>query len=108
MWIKISPNDTLFFRSGRPFAMGFETWTDTIFPPYPSTIYGALRTFLIFERGSLREFKSGKYKDIGTPDKKGTMKIIGPLIFNSENSKTYFPAPLDLVMKKENKKKDKL
>ncbi|MEO0297373.1 MAG: type III-B CRISPR module-associated protein Cmr3 [candidate division WOR-3 bacterium] len=108
MWIKISPNDTLFFRSGRPFAMGFETWTDTIFPPYPSTIYGALRTFLIFERSSLREFKSGKYKDIGTPDKKGTMKIIGPFIFNSENGKIYLPSPLDLVMKKENKKKDKL
>ncbi|MCM8808387.1 MAG: type III-B CRISPR module-associated protein Cmr3 [Candidatus Omnitrophica bacterium] len=108
MWIKISPNDTLFFRSGRPFSMGSETWADVIFPPYPSTIYGALRTFLIFERGSLREFKSGKYKDIGTPDKKGTMKIIGPLIFNFENGRTYFPAPLDLVMKKENKKKDKL
>ncbi|MEO0297355.1 MAG: type III-B CRISPR module-associated protein Cmr3 [candidate division WOR-3 bacterium] len=109
MWIKIYPNDTLFFRSGRPFSMGSETWADSIFPPYPSTIYGALRTFLIFERGSLREFKSGKYKkDIGTPDKKGTMKIIGPFIFNSENGKTYLPSPLDLVMKKENKKKDKL
>ncbi|MEO0293606.1 MAG: type III-B CRISPR module-associated protein Cmr3 [candidate division WOR-3 bacterium] len=108
MWIKISPNDTLFFRSGRPFTMGSETWTDTIFSPYPSTIYGALRTFLIFERGSLKDFKNGKYKDIGTPDEKGTMKIFGPLIFNSKHSLTYFPAPLDLVMKKENKKNDKL
>ncbi len=108
MWIKITPNDTLFFRSGRPFSMGSETWAEHIFPPYPSTIYGALRTFLIFERGDLKDFKQGKYKDIGTPDEKGTMKITGPFIFNFKHNIIYFPAPLDLVMEKGYKGNNKL
>lgn len=97
MWIKIIPNDTLFFRSGRPFLMGSETWTDIIFPPYPSTIYGALRTFLLFERGTLKEFKEKYYSDIGNIDKKGSIKILGPLIFDLEKELTFFPTPLDLV-----------
>jgi CRISPR-associated protein Cmr3 len=44
MIIELNPLDTLFFRDGKPFAMGEETWADGIFPPPPSVIYGALRT----------------------------------------------------------------
>ncbi len=44
MMIEITPLDPLFFRDGKPFAMSEETWADIIFPPNPSTIYGALRT----------------------------------------------------------------
>lgn len=106
MWIKISPNDTLFFRSGRPFSMGSETWADVIFPPYPSTVYGALRTFLIFERGTLKDFKGGNYKDIGTPNERGTMKIIGPILSNSKHNLSYFPVPFDLVLEKEKNKQN--
>jgi CRISPR-associated protein Cmr3 len=36
--------DTLFFRDGKPFSMGDDTWADGIFPPPPSVISGALRT----------------------------------------------------------------
>lgn len=36
--------DTLFFRDGKPFSLGEDTWASSIFPPLPSTIYGALRT----------------------------------------------------------------
>ena len=44
MLIKLDPLDTLFFRDGKPFSMGEETWGNCIFPPSPSVIYGALRT----------------------------------------------------------------
>ncbi len=44
MIIKINPVDTLLFRDGKPFSMGENTWPDTVFPPYPSVIYGALRS----------------------------------------------------------------
>lgn len=97
MWIQLIPNDTLFFRTGRPFEMGAETEADTIFPPYPSTIYGALRTFLIFHRGGLKSFREGKYADIGTPFEKGNMRIIGPFLFDTESETIYLPTPLDLV-----------
>lgn len=36
--------DTLFFRDGKPFSMGEETWAEGIFPPHPSTLYGMLRS----------------------------------------------------------------
>lgn len=44
MKIKIDAIDTLFFKDGKPFSMGEETWADGIFPPPPSVIYGAIRT----------------------------------------------------------------
>ena len=96
MVIKIRPLDTLFFRTGKPFTMGEDTWAESLFPPYPSTLYGAIRSFLIFQREGLKAFINGKYKDdIGTPDKKGFLKIKGPLL--SKNSELFFPAPLDLA-----------
>jgi CRISPR-associated protein Cmr3 len=47
MTISIRPLDTLFFRDGKPFSLGEETWADGVFPPYPSTLFGALRTWYI-------------------------------------------------------------
>jgi CRISPR-associated protein Cmr3 len=109
MWYKIKPLDTLFFRDGRPFSMGAETWAKPIFPPYPSTVYGAIWTWLIFEKGSLKEFEDGKYNDeLGRiikdektnlkEVKKGNLTIKGPFICLDNN--IYFPVPLDLLQKK--------
>jgi CRISPR-associated protein Cmr3 len=108
MWYKIKPLDTLFFRDGRPFSMGVETWANSIFPPYPSTVYGAIRTWLIFERGSLKEFEDGKYEELGRiikneksnikEIKKGNLKIKGPFICLNNN--IYLPVPFDCLKKK--------
>jgi len=109
MWMKIKPNDTLFFRTGRPFTMGDDTWADSVFPPYPSTIYGAIRTFFIFEKGNLKEFKEGKFKDeIGTTSEKGSLKIIGPFLYNEDINLIYFKPPLDLVKLKNGEKENRL
>ena len=40
----LNPTDTIFFRDGRPFNMGEDTYAQGIFPPPPSVLYGALRT----------------------------------------------------------------
>jgi len=102
MWYKIEPFDTLFFRDGRPFTMGAETWANPIFPPYPSTLYGAIRTWLIFERGTLKDFERGKFKDeLGTPSEKGSLRIRGPFIALGDI--LYFPIPNDLLAKKDKK-----
>lgn len=42
--LQINATDTLFFRDGRPFTMGEDTYAQSIFPPPPSVLYGALRT----------------------------------------------------------------
>ncbi len=106
MFIKITPLDTLFFRTGRPFKAGEDTWADVIFPPSPSTIYGAIRSFMIFKRGSLQDFFDGKYKaDLGTPDKKGNLKISGPFLYDLCKDEIFLKAPLDLVLANDEKLK---
>jgi len=116
MGYKIKPLDTLFFRDGRPFSMGAETWAKPIFPPYPSTVYGAIWTWLIFEKGSLKEFEDGKYEiELGRiikneksnfkEIKKGRLKIKGPFICLDNN--IYFPVPFDLLQKKGAPKSEK-
>lgn len=48
MRIDISPFDTFFFRDARPFTMGDDNaWVESIFPPAPSVIYGALRALFL-------------------------------------------------------------
>ena len=42
--LEITAFDTLFFKDGKPFSMGEESWAMGIFPPYPSAIYGMLRS----------------------------------------------------------------
>lgn len=44
----------LFFGTGRPFTMEDESWTKGIFPPFPSTIYGFLRS--VFFENNMEEF----------------------------------------------------
>ena len=103
MWYKIKPFDTLFFRDGRPFTMGGETWANQIFPPYPSTIYGALRSWLIFEKGTLKDFKENKFKEeLGNPNEKGSFSVKG--VFLSKEDLLYFPIPRDLFFDKNEEK----
>jgi len=49
----IKPLDTLFFKDGKPFSMGDDSWADGIFPPAPSVIYGAIRTWILANSDSV-------------------------------------------------------
>lgn len=44
MNIEITAFDTVFFKDGKPFTMGEDTWASGIFPPPPSVFYGMIRT----------------------------------------------------------------
>jgi len=106
MMIKITPLDTVFFRDGKPFSMGEDTWADGIFPPLPSTLYGAMRSAYIAHKGDLKKFHDGAMeKQIGTPDKNGNFRIKG--IYLKRGSNILLPTPLDLVKDKNLKGKDK-
>lgn len=88
--IQIEALDTLFFRDGKPFSMGEETWADSIFPPPPSVIYGALRTAWASENNiPLKEIEE-KTKDLEIHK-----------IYYQFGSDIYFIMPLDLVIEKE-------
>jgi len=95
MIIKIDALDTLFFRDGKPFTMGEDTWANGVFPPYPSVIYGALRSAYFSHH--LNELKKANSEDDPTRD----LKIKGFYILADNN--VYLPLPNDCVKKKGSK-----
>ncbi|MEN7546977.1 type III-B CRISPR module-associated protein Cmr3 [Rapidithrix thailandica] len=90
MRIKIKALDTLFFRDGKPFSMGEETWADGIFPPPPSVFYGALRTLYFSENPD----KIGLANTKEDPTK--NLKIKG--IYFYFNNALHFINPKDSVV----------
>ena len=105
MILFLQPNDTFFFRDGRPFTKGEQSEGYSIFPPLPSTILGALRTTYIAEHGDLSSFYAGNgklVKIIGTPepDSLGSMHLKGVFLADRK-SNIYYPIPFDLVTKKD-------
>lgn len=90
MELTIKPLDTLFFRDGKPFARGEETWADSTFPPSPSVIYGALRTALATISG-----KEIPFKEISSRLGLETLSISN--IYFRINERNYFMLPQDLV-----------
>lgn len=82
--------DTLFFRDGKPFSLGDENWADGLFPPTPSVIYGALRTWIASVKGiPFEEVESSL----------GNIQITG--ICTNIKSQAYFPLPADLAIDKD-------
>jgi len=96
MIIKIDPLDTLFFRDGKPFAMGDDTWADGVFPGYPSMIYGALRS--AYFSNHLNELE--KANEDADPTR--NLKIKGVYLLGGDN--IYLPLPNDCVQKKDGEK----
>lgn len=97
MKLNIRPLDTLFFRDGKPFSRGEETWAEGVFPPYPSVIYGALRTWYISNH--LLPFSDEAI------DKSAGIQVSGLRYRTSESM--FMPMPLDLVEPKEKSTEEK-
>ena len=107
MKLFLQPNDTFFFRDGRPFTKGEQSEGHSIFPPLPSTVLGALRSAYIAEFGDLSLFYSGGMRDtIGTPESLcNAIRLRGVFLADNRGDRTemFFPLPLDLIYKKAEK-----
>lgn len=90
MELKLNALDTLFFRDGKPFARGDETWADSNFPPNPSVLYGAMRTAL-----ATVEEKQIPFVKIQAELGKDKFSILG--IYYKIDGSNYLPLPLDFV-----------
>jgi CRISPR-associated protein Cmr3 len=93
MIIRINPLDTFFFRDGKPFDMGDESWADGVFPPSPSVIYGALRT-LFFAHSSKLDLTKEELDEMTKE-----FRIRG--IFLQIGKNVYLPIPNDIVKAKD-------
>jgi CRISPR-associated protein Cmr3 len=94
MLIRVEALDTLFFRDGKPFTMGQETWADGVFPPYPSVVYGALRSAYFAQH--IEELNKANQKD----DPTAGLRIKG--LFLEIDNDLCLPLPLDCVEEKIN------
>lgn len=94
MHLQLDPLDTLFFRDGRPFSMGDDSYAQGIFPPLPSTVLGALRSHWIsLKIGS----NQADLDELAGEARKIELHYFG-LAFGGE---PIFPAPLDLFQEDE-------
>lgn len=84
---RFTPLDTLFFRSGRPFGAGEETWADTLFFPAPSNFYGALATWYMAENN-----------EVNPAEVRERLRLKG--VFWEVEGDLYLPVPLDLCQDK--------
>ncbi|MCF8245169.1 MAG: type III-B CRISPR module-associated protein Cmr3 [Saprospiraceae bacterium] len=89
MKLQIEALDPLFFRDGRPFALGEETYAEGIFPPLPTTVRGAFRSHWM----SCQLGQPNADKDIlARTSNKLELDYFGLGVAGSP----VFPAPLDL------------
>ncbi len=85
IWFEIDPIDTLFFRGAESMEAGENHEVDTMFPPMPTTIVGAIRTAILGQRGiapadylAQPDEWQKKYPLLGSPGKPG-FELLGPL-----------------------------
>lgn len=110
-WIFIQPQDVWMFRDAKPFTAGQSFIARSVFPPYPPTLQGAIRTQVI-EESSVDWAKFGSRQDesliqkIGAPGTRnghpatlGNFAIRGPFVGKrgkKNEVKLLVPLPLDL------------
>ena len=102
MRLFLKPNDTFFFRDGRPFTRGEQTEGYSIEMPFPSTVTGAFRTAYIAFCADLAEFGNEELKSvIGTKESLNGASIqLKGVFLGNANGQLYYPIPRDMVSEK--------
>ncbi|HWP91855.1 MAG TPA: type III-B CRISPR module-associated protein Cmr3 [Thermodesulfobacteriota bacterium] len=100
MRIFIEPLDVVLFRDGKPFSAEEDIIASSIFPPFPSTFYGAMRTETLsrqnFKFQPLSQIKNNSQYLNQIDSLTHDLRIVGPFIAD-ENHLEYFPIPKDIV-----------
>ncbi|HET9227770.1 MAG TPA: type III-B CRISPR module-associated Cmr3 family protein [Thermoanaerobaculia bacterium] len=100
---QLLPDDVLFFRDGKPSIRGTDHYLRSLFPPYPSTLYGALRTRRLADAGielaglgprNWSERLNGLTAELGEWGGFGSLALRGPWLVR--DGEPLLPAPLDL------------
>ncbi len=97
MRIAIEPLDVVMFRDARAFGAGADHRALSLLPPPPTTLHGALRTFLAWGGG----WRPGRPlpPSWGSTDDPGPVRVRGPFLgrWHGDGVLTRHPTPLDAV-----------
>ncbi len=97
----LRPMDVWMFRDGRPFDAGSGHRAESLFPPYPSVIQGAIRTYRMIHENIKQEDVEEK---LGTAYDYKKLEVRGPFIAKLENENAvrkavrYYPQPADAIL----------
>lgn len=102
---RLIPDDVLFFRDGKPSTRGDDHYLRSIFPPHPSTVFGAVRTRRLVDFGvDLSRLHKGTWQlvpekgraELGEWGKVGLLAMRGPWL--ERDGEVLVPAPSDLAL----------
>lgn len=95
----LEPVDVWLFRDGKPFDAGRDHRARSLFPPFPSAIQGALRSFECIRQGINLNDKNAVQAAVGTTDDYGVLRLKGPYLARCTNGSIsrFFPVPADAV-----------
>jgi len=98
--IFLRPLDVWLFRDGRPFDAGSIHRAESLFPPYPTVIQGALRTHRLLRQGIDLKDKQAIENAVGSADNYKSMHLRGPYLACMEGTTVtrYFPQPADAIV----------
>lgn len=109
----LTPDDVLFFRDGRPSTRGSDHYLRSLFPPHPSTLYGALRTRRLLDaQVELDGLEADAWaarlgpltEELGKWGCVGSLELRGPWLAYRGERLLPAPADLGLLLRKDNDK----
>ncbi len=118
MRLFIEPTDPLLFRTGRPFDAGENNFAETLFPPTPETIQGAVRAAIAThwkpEKSLAENFADMHLTElIGDTEGYGRFRITGFSLGrykgqSIDTAERLFPAPSHILYDEEKKRQIRL
>ncbi len=110
MRIFIEPRELLLFRTGRPFSAGEHNFAESLFPPTPETLQGAVRALLATQWGAVQQpplhhpvdiFRQQELKNlIGDVSGYGRLRFTGMTLGRrreDQKIERLFPAPAHIL-----------
>ncbi|NUO10017.1 MAG: hypothetical protein HUU08_15315 [Candidatus Brocadia sp.] len=96
----VRPCDVLFFRGNKSFHFG-EWYSEGIFPPYPSTFQGFVRTKILFDKDLIDALGNAPKaeEEVGN-DTELKVDITGPYLMDNKINTFYFKTPADILKRK--------
>ncbi|WP_322799122.1 type III-B CRISPR module-associated protein Cmr3 [Thermoflexus sp.] len=101
MQLFLEPVDVWLFRDGRPFTAREDHRAVSLFPPYPTVVQGAIRSFhaAVVRKVDLRDQQAVK-EVVGDAENFGSLRLRGPFLARRQGGAIgrYFRVPADAVL----------